>query len=283
VLLGLLVAVHISSPEARSRSQALSPTRIATGESRMSNNQMTLEAESKSDAIALRTPAQLIELAVQKGADADQLGKLMELQLRWQANEARLAYVAALQAFKKSAPEILKTRKVRYENKDHTFTEYSHAELDKIVECLTPALSAVGIIATWRHGDSNGRILVTCVLTHALGHSEDVATLSGPADTSGGKNSIQAIGSTAHYLERYTFLGGLGLAAKGIDDDGRKGEGLSDEAVRDYLLTMQDATNMDELREMFAAAYKTAKGMGDKASMKAFIDAKDSRRKEISQ
>jgi hypothetical protein len=238
--------------------------------------------EEKPDAIAIRTPAQLIELAVQKGADADQLGKLMELQLRWQANEARLAYVAALQAFKKNAPEILKTRKVRYENKDHTFTEYSHAELDKIVECLTPALCAVGITATWRHGDSNGRILVTCVLTHALGHSEDVATLSGPADTSGGKNSIQAIGSTTHYLERYTFLGGLGLAAKGIDDDGMKAEGLSNDAVRDYLLTMQDATSMDELRETFAVAYKAAKAIADKPSMKAFIDAKDSRRKELS-
>jgi len=39
-------------------------------------------------------------------------------------------------------------------------------------------------------------------------------------DSSGGKNSIQAIGSTISYLERYTFMAATGLAAKGMDDDG---------------------------------------------------------------
>jgi hypothetical protein len=40
------------------------------------------------------------------------------------------------------------------------------------------------------------------------------------ADQSGAKNSIQAIGSTISYLQRYTLKAALGLAAAN-DDDGK--------------------------------------------------------------
>jgi hypothetical protein len=59
---------------------------------------------------------------------------------------------------------------------------------------------------------------VTCVLSHNLGHSEET-TLSGPPDKTGNKNDIQAIGSTLTYLQRYSLMQALGLAASN-DDDG---------------------------------------------------------------
>lgn len=233
--------------------------------------------------LAVRTPAQLIELAVEKGANADELGKLMELQLRWAANEARLSYIASMKQFKDKAPEILKTRKVEYQNKDRSMTTYHHAELDKISDVIGEALLAVGITHAWRTAaDSNGRIVVTCVLTHQHGHSEDVATLSGPADTSGGKNNIQAIGSTTTYLQRYTLLAGTGLAPEGVttDNDGAT-DGLEENAVRDYLITMEDARETEELQKAFAAAYTAAKRINDKVSMTRFIESKNARKKEL--
>ena len=39
-----------------------------------------------------RTPATLIEEAVAKGANLEDLGKLLELQLKWEENESRKAY-----------------------------------------------------------------------------------------------------------------------------------------------------------------------------------------------
>jgi len=39
-------------------------------------------------------------------------------------------------------------------------------------------------------------------------------------DTSGSKNSIQAVGSTVSYLQRYTLYSILGLASKDADTDG---------------------------------------------------------------
>ena len=80
---------------------------------------------------------------------------------------------------------------------------------------------------------------VTCNLAHEAGHSEET-TLSGPADNTGNKNAIQAIGSTLTYLQRYTLVQALGLAAA-QDDDGKAagiGETITDEqvnALRDLI------------------------------------------------
>lgn len=65
-----------------------------------------------------------------------------------------------------------------------------------------------------------GLVKVTCRITHVLGHYEETA-LSAAKDESGGKNSIQAIGSAVTYLQRYTLLSLLGLATKEQDNDGK--------------------------------------------------------------
>ena len=54
------------------------------------------------------TPSVLLAMAVQQGADLDRLERLMALQERWEANEARTAFVAAMTAFKAEPLEIFK-------------------------------------------------------------------------------------------------------------------------------------------------------------------------------
>lgn len=234
-----------------------------------------------SQALAVRTPMDLIALAVEKGSSADELGKLMELKLRWDANEARLAYIAAMAKFKENAPEILKTHKVRYENKDKSWTEYHHAELDKITESIGEALKAVGITQKWRTGEGeNGRIVVTCVLTHEQGHSEDVATLAGPPDASGGKNNIQAIGSTVTYLQRYSLLAGTGLAPEGIDNDGAT-DGMEENAILDYSTQMQDSMNFPELKKVFEECWRKAQKLNDKQAQDRLRKAYEDRKREL--
>lgn len=166
------------------------------------------------------TPVHLLEMAVNKGADLDQLQKLMDLQERWEATEAKKAFTAAMSAFKKEAIEITKNKTVTYTNQDKSETSYSHASLDHVIEVVTPKLSQHGLCHKWSTAQGEGgRITVTCELTHSLGHSECVSLAAAP-DDSGKKNNIQRIASTVTYLERYTFLMITGLAAKGHDDDG---------------------------------------------------------------
>jgi hypothetical protein len=194
------------------------------------------------------SPADLFEL-VKAGANADAIEKLWQVQKEWKAAEAKDRFDAAFSTFKKNAPEILKTKRVSFPTSGGGKTEYSHAELDKVSDIVTEALQSVGIVQTWKSTDLNGKTTVTCIL-EGFGHTKEGSTLSGPADTSGGKNSIQAIGSTSTYLQRYTLLMTCGIVARGTDDDG-KTEGMSEEAIADYAIQMQDDSNFDDLKEAF--------------------------------
>jgi len=160
------------------------------------------------------SPSSLIERAIDKGADLDKLEKLLTLKERHDANEARKAYHKAMAEFKANPPEIDKDKKVSYGN-----THYNHASLANVTKKIGAELSKHGLSASWTT-KQNGVILVTCRITHMQGHSEET-TLSAAADTSGSKNSIQAIGSTITYLERYTLLALTGLATEDMDDDGK--------------------------------------------------------------
>jgi len=189
-----------------------------------------------------QTPMELIQVAVAGGADLTQLEKLLELQFRFEANEARKAYHKAMADFKVNAPEIKKDKKVSYLK-----VKYSHASLANIVEKITAELSKHGLSATWRP-KQNGAISITCIITHSMGHSEET-TLTATADSSGSKNSIQAIGSTITYLERYTLLAATGLAT-GDDDDGQASapeeESKIDENKLKIINTLLESTKSDK-------------------------------------
>ena len=224
------------------------------------------------------TPMRLIELASERGASIEQLAQLFELKLRVEADEAAKGYNAAMAQFKRNPPRITK-------NKDVSFgtTAYSHATLDHAADAIIPALSAVGISHKWVTEQRDGKIIVSCVLTHILGHSEKT-TLESGADTSGSKNPIQAIASAVTYLERYTLLAAVGLAVGGTDDDGVTAgpvPTMGDEefiALRDNI---DAAENLSELKKFYEAAYKRAQEIGDRAAMESFISAKDARKKAI--
>ena len=114
---------------------------------------------------------------------------------------------------KKSIPDVVKTKLVRFNS-----TSYKHAELSQIVAVITPWLAENGFFHSWSVRQNDSVISVTCVLSHVDGHREET-TVTSPHDKSGAKNAIQAVGSAITYLQRYTLLAATGLAA-GNDDDG---------------------------------------------------------------
>lgn len=164
------------------------------------------------------TPATLLEIAVSQNADIEKLEKLMDLHMKWEQNEARKAYHAAMAAFKADPPAIGKDKHVQYST-SKGMTDYKHSSLANVTSTINKALSKHGLSASWKTAQSE-LITVTCTITHILGHSESTS-LSAAPDQSGGKNNIQAIGSTVSYLERYTILAITGLASSDMDDDGR--------------------------------------------------------------
>lgn len=190
------------------------------------------------------TPMQMLQIAIERGADVGMLEKLMGLQERWEASEARKAFVTALNAFKAKPPSITKNKHVSFATRDGDRTEYDHATLDQVCDTVGSALSQHGLSHRWDISQSEGLIAVTCILVHEMGHSEQV-TLRAGADGSGKKNPIQQIASTVTYLQRYTLLAITGLAASGMDDDGKSTEdfNLITPEQKDELIALLKETN----------------------------------------
>lgn len=191
------------------------------------------------------SPAELIKIGLGLGANMAELKTSLEVQERWEANQARKAYHIAMAAFKANPPEIEKDKTVAYKE-----VKYNHASLANVASKINEALSKHGLSASWITNQTDKSISVTCKITHAMGHSEET-TLSAPADVTGSKNAIQAIGSTITYLQRYTVLSLTGLATSDMDDDGRSAEPIkyiTDEQlseIRDIL----DNVPQSELRK----------------------------------
>jgi len=168
------------------------------------------------------TPMQILAMAVQRGVDPDTLGKMMALQERWEANQARKAFEAAVSEAKAEIKPIVKRQEVDFTSQKGR-THYKYEGLSDIAAEVDPILAKYGLSYRHRSKQDGKRLSITCVLSHRDGHSEET-TLAADNDESGNKNSIQAIGSTATFLQRYTLKLALGLSAakdtdaRGVED-----------------------------------------------------------------
>lgn len=190
------------------------------------------------------TPMDMLNKAVAQGADISVLEKLMALQERWEANQARKAFDEAMAAAKAEIPTITKNREVDFTSSKGR-TNYRHEDLAQIARIVNPILSKHGLSYRYRVSSNiNEPVSVTCIVSHRAGHSEET-TLSAGRDESGNKNSIQAVGSTVVYLQRYTLKAALGLAASN-DDDANSAE------TPDYI-TLDQLTRLVELADEVGA------------------------------
>lgn len=217
------------------------------------------------------TPMDMLQMAVSQNADLDKLEKLMALQERWEANEARKAFAEALTAFKSDPITIDKDKHVKFGN-----TEYNHATLGNVCNVIGSALSRHGLSYRWNTDQADGKIKVSCVLMHVKGHSESIS-LEAVADTSGAKNGIQAIGSTVSYLQRYTLLAITGTATQDQDDDG-KSFGLKDimdeGQLCDFIAAIEAATTLQEVSKIYLRAIDNASELKDQGAMDRLNNAK---------
>jgi hypothetical protein len=236
---------------------------------------LKLSPVAKSEPVALSpaapTPMQMLQMAVQSGANVDILAKLMDLSDRHQATEARRAFVEAMSAFKSHSIQVVKDKT----NKQY---ESKYVSIGNLVNTVTPFLSQHGLSVRWDIDQTAG-IKVTCVITHVQGHSESVAMVC-PPDTSGAKNPIQQIKSAITYGKACTFESICGLASSdaNLDDDGN---GASNGELSEQVEYLANAKDLAELEKLFWRYYNPAKAAKDKRSMSALIAAKDARKGEL--
>lgn len=171
------------------------------------------------DTIVQQTPADLISQAIDKGLTVEALEKLMSLQERWEANQARKLFFEAFTNFQSECPDLRRTKEVDFTTSKGGNVKYKYAPLADITRQLAKVLKANELSYRWEIQDDE-KIKVTCLVSHINGHTERTTMTASP-DDSGSKNSIQARGSTIEYLKRYTLIGALGLSTADSDIDGR--------------------------------------------------------------
>lgn len=182
---------------------------------------------------------QVIERAARDpNIDIDKMERLLQMQERIVARQAKVAYADALARLQPTLPIIGERGAIKNGSGN---VQSKYALWEDIVGVITPLLAAQGFSLSFRTGNKDNRIQVTGVLTHCEGHSEET-TLDLPADTSGSKNAVQAVASSVSYGKRYTAGALLNLRTGERDDDGRLAGGT------DYpRITEQQATEIKEL------------------------------------
>ena len=244
---------------------------------------MTFEVQKLSMPVQPATPMEMLNRALMSGATPETLEKMLALQERWEKNEARKSFDKAIALAKAKIPTIVKNREVSF---GAGKTSYRHEDLAEIAKAIVPVLSEFGLSYRFRTNVTDKLIVVTCILSHEGGHSEE-NSLPGPADTSGSKNAIQSIGSTVTYLQRYTLKAALGLAASN-DDDGVSASNGNGELISpkqldeifelldgndDRIARFCDLQKLDALADMPASRYEAAvaaiKAVNEKITAKA--------------
>lgn len=222
-------------------------------------NDITMEPLAKRELPAIQAnPMSMLAVAVQNGMDLDTIKELRALQKDWEADEARKAFNNAFAAFKAEAVQIIKNKAVDA----GPLSGKKYAELFAVVNAITPALSRHGLSAAWKiTKDEKDWIEVTCILKHALGHSDSVS-MGGPPDAGGAKSAIQARASTVTYLERYTLKAITGVSEQGEDKDG--GDALMpNEEFQAHAKRITDTTTKEKAKEAWKEAVKAAQEYKD--------------------
>lgn len=222
------------------------------------------------------TPLSVIEIAVRQGANVETLTKLFELQERVEARDARKAFDEALAAFKANPPKLEKVKKVDFPSKSGGQVKYNYAPLDYICAEIGAGLGKHGLSFTWNVDQSTAeRVKVTCILRHQQGHSESVTMIAGMHDDQR-MNSIQRLGATVTYLERYSLLAATGLSTGDEDSDG-----ITMQEAADYITVISESRTLDELKKNYQEAVADGLKKQSAKAVDLYMKARQKREAEL--
>lgn len=224
------------------------------------------------------TPLAMLDRAVSSGASPDTLERLMALQERWEAAQARKEFIAAMALARAKFGPILK-RNEGYAGR------YRYETLPDVMAAVDGPLSENGFNYDWVTEDlPDGRIRVTCVLTHDGGHTKRNSLSGDPKDTADVKanmNGLQRMGGAITYLQRYTLKAALGIAAASDTDGAGPPEsgGLITAEQYQQLSSLIEETRADESKVLARVKGKTFESLTFKQAKEALAALENYKRK----
>lgn len=217
----------------------------------------------------IMTPMAMIERALTSGATPETLEKLLTLQERWEANQARKAFIESMALARVKFAPILKT------NSGYA-DRYKYETLTDVMDAIDGPLGEHGFSYDWVTEDlPDGKIRVTCVVTHEAGHSRRNSLSGDPKDTADAKanmNGLQRMGGAVTYLQRYTLKAALGIAAS-KDVDGKTSSNSDPTINADQFTELMDLLEKSDSKETAMLEFYGVKKVED-MTVKHFESAK---------
>lgn len=155
--------------------------------------------------------------------DPDKLEKLLEVQERWEGNEAKKAYAKAMAECQAEVPNVIHAA-----NRNNQ-TNSNYAKYDAVVRAIKPIYVRHGFTVSFGESpcDREGFILVVATVRHSSGHAETFQRFA-PIDNLGPKGNptktmLHGCESSMKYMQR-KLLESIFGASEGdevADDDGQ--------------------------------------------------------------
>lgn len=204
----------------------------------------------------------ITDLATNPDVDPAKMEALVSLQERMIDRKAAQEFHQAMHRARAKMPRIEKDGTIR-NKQGQVQSRYAHYEaIDKIVR---PLIEAEGLTYGFDYKEGeNGRVLVTCIVSHTGGHSERFGPMPLAVDTTGAKNATQGAGSAGSYGMRYTLCAAFNIVTVGSDDDGNMGRAES--AGGDRFASLLDAAQKaaaggsEAYKEWFASRTNMERG-----------------------
>ena len=217
---------------------------------------------------------QLIQLAIQSGADVDKLERLIELRNREIARESKDVYERQFAQMQNAFGKVVRTREAQDANGRRM---YAFAPLEDIVAVVGPTIAQYGFRYRFEEERIEGvdEKRVWCIVT---GHGHEERTFIDVPIPPASKmtNAIQQRGSASSYGKRYAFLAAFGLTLNDEDDDARACSLSEVDALLPELAKLEAATTLEELKTV----YKQVFAYADSESQKMLVINAKNRRKE---
>lgn len=210
-------------------------------------------------------------VATNPDADIAKLEKMLDMQERILTRNAMVAFNAAMAEMQSDIPVIAKSGAIVVNGQERS----KYARFDDIMKVIKPVLQQHGFAVSFRTESGEGMVKVTGILMHREGHREETS-MALPLDSSGSKNTVQAIGSSTAYGKRYVLCALLNIAT-GDEDDDANALGNLDE-LADTITDISGAGTLAELQATFKAAWNAFPATADR---KRLTSAKDARKKEL--
>lgn len=180
------------------------------------------------------TPMALLQSALDKGLMPDQLGKLLDLQERWERNQAAKEFALSITGFQADMPAVEKLRPV-YGKDESKGPQYHFASYDDIMAVAGPILSKHSIVITFDSEPVQTGVKATCRVR--VGTHVESTSFTLPMPTIPNANGSQIAGAALSYAKRYALCAALNIHVKGEDTDG---EGLQDGLTEKQVEELND-------------------------------------------